>query len=60
MVETSDGANIVVKLVRDRDLYRTISTFYGSERARKFAARSIRNACPAFARTKNSRSSTRT
>jgi hypothetical protein len=35
MVETSDGANIVVKLVRDRDLYRTISTFYGSERARE-------------------------
>src|SRR5713101_671415 len=31
MAETSDGANIVVKLVRDRDLYRTISTFYGSE-----------------------------
>src|SRR3977135_4457271 len=30
MVETGDGANIVVKLVRDRDLYRTISTFYGS------------------------------
>ena len=35
MAETSDGANIVVKLVRDRDLYRTISTFYGSERARE-------------------------
>jgi len=60
MAETSDGANIVVKLVRDRDLYRTISTFYGSERAREFAPRSIRNACPAFARTKNSRSSTPT
>jgi DUF2927 family protein len=35
MAETSDSANIVVKLVRDRDLYRTISTFYGSERARE-------------------------
>src|SRR6202022_2243437 len=35
MAETSDGANILVKLVRDRDLYRTISTFYGSERARE-------------------------
>jgi hypothetical protein len=35
MAETSDGANIVVKLVRDRDLYRTITTFYGSERARE-------------------------
>jgi Protein of unknown function (DUF2927) len=35
MAETSDGANVVVKLVRDRDLYRTISTFYGSDRARE-------------------------
>ena len=34
MAETSDGANVMVKLVRDRDLFRTISTFYGSERAR--------------------------
>ena len=25
----SDDANVVVKLVRDRDLYRTIATFYG-------------------------------
>src|SRR6266478_2218621 len=33
MAETSDGANVTVKLVRDRDLFRTISTFYGSERA---------------------------
>ena len=35
MAETSDGANVLVKLVRDRDLYRTITTFYGSERARE-------------------------
>jgi hypothetical protein len=35
MVEMNEGANVVVKLVRDRDLYRTISTFYGSERARE-------------------------
>jgi len=35
MAETSDGANIVVKLVRDRDLSRTITTFYGSERSRE-------------------------
>src|SRR3954454_22347543 len=28
MAENSDGANVVVKLVRDRDLFRTISTFY--------------------------------
>src|SRR3954463_534880 len=35
MADSSDGANVVVKLVRDRDLYRTISTFYGTERARE-------------------------
>ena len=33
MTATSDGANVLVKLVRDRDLFRTISAFYGSERA---------------------------
>ncbi len=35
MAESSDGANVLVKLVRDRDLFRTISTFYGGERARE-------------------------
>jgi Protein of unknown function (DUF2927) len=35
MAESSDEANVLVKLVRDRDLNRTISTFYGSERARE-------------------------
>jgi hypothetical protein len=35
MADTGDGANVLVKLVRDRDLYRTITTFYGSERARE-------------------------
>ena len=35
MVDSGDGANVVVKLVRDRDLFRTISTFYGSDRARE-------------------------
>jgi hypothetical protein len=35
MAETGDGANVLVKLVRDRDLFRTISTFYGSERGRE-------------------------
>ena len=35
MAEASDGANILVKLVRDRDLYRTITALYGSERARE-------------------------
>src|SRR4051794_15524096 len=29
MSETSEDANVVVKLVRDRDLYRTITTSYG-------------------------------
>jgi hypothetical protein len=33
MADTSDDANVAVKLVRDRDLYRTISTFYGTDRA---------------------------
>src|SRR5712672_1762646 len=35
MAETSGGANVLVKLVRDRDLNRTISSFYGIERARE-------------------------
>jgi hypothetical protein len=35
MSDTSEGANVLVKLVRDRDLFRTITTFYGSERARE-------------------------
>jgi hypothetical protein len=35
MAATSDAANILVKLVRDRDLDRTIARFYGRERARE-------------------------
>src|SRR3954454_172849 len=35
MTDNGEGANVLVKLVRDRDLYRTITTFYGSERARE-------------------------
>jgi hypothetical protein len=35
MAETSEAANVVVKLVRDRDLYRTIAASYGNERARE-------------------------
>ena len=35
MADNSDSANVVVKLVRDRDLYRTITSFYGSERAKE-------------------------
>src|SRR6202165_318805 len=35
MADTGDGANVLVKLVRDRDLFRTISRFYGGERARE-------------------------
>ena len=33
MAENNEDANVLVKLVRDRDLNRTITTFYGSERA---------------------------
>ena len=35
MADSVDDANVQVKLVRDRDLQRTISTFYGSERAKE-------------------------
>jgi hypothetical protein len=35
MAETLEDANVQVKLVRDRDLQRTIATFYGSERAKE-------------------------
>ncbi len=35
MTANNDEANVLVKLVRDRDLNRTIATFYGSERARE-------------------------
>jgi hypothetical protein len=35
MADSSDGANVVVTLVRDRDLFRTIRSFYGEERARE-------------------------
>ena len=38
MADSSAGATILVKLVRDRDLYRTITAFYGSERAREIRA----------------------
>jgi hypothetical protein len=34
MTETSADANVVVKLVRDRDLFRAITHSYGSDRAR--------------------------
>ena len=35
MTDDSDAANLQVKMVRDRDLDRTITSFYGSERARE-------------------------
>ena len=35
MAEAVEDANVQVKLVRDRDLQRTIATFYGSERAKE-------------------------
>jgi hypothetical protein len=33
MVDSGGDANVTVKLVRDRDLYRTITSFYGIDRA---------------------------
>ena len=35
MAGSNEDANVQVKLVRDRDLYSTIATFYGNERARE-------------------------
>jgi hypothetical protein len=35
MAGSNEDANVKVKLVRDRDLYRTMATFYGRERARE-------------------------
>jgi len=35
MTDNNENANVLVKLVRDRDLFRTITTFYGGERARE-------------------------
>jgi hypothetical protein len=34
MVETAEEANVTVKLVRDRELYRTIASLYGNDRAK--------------------------
>ncbi len=38
MANATDDANVLVRLVRDRDLNRTISTFYGTERAHEIKA----------------------
>ena len=35
MADASEGANVQVTLVRDRDLFRTVKSFYGEERARE-------------------------
>jgi hypothetical protein len=35
MTDNNEAANVLVKLVRDRDLFRTITTFYGGERAKE-------------------------
>ncbi|MEA2888392.1 MAG: hypothetical protein QOD11_2752 [Bradyrhizobium sp.] len=35
MADSSESANVIVKLVRDRDLNRTIGAFYGTDRARE-------------------------
>jgi hypothetical protein len=37
MAQNKESANVVVTLVRDRDLFRTIATFYGGERAREIS-----------------------
>jgi hypothetical protein len=38
MADSRDSANVIVNLVRDRDLSRTIATLYGTERAREIRA----------------------
>jgi hypothetical protein len=38
MASSRDEANVIVNLVRDRDLSRTITSFYGSERAKEIRA----------------------
>jgi len=38
MAASSEEANVIVNLVRDRDLSRTITSFYGSERAKEIRA----------------------
>jgi hypothetical protein len=38
VTDSSNAANVVVRLVRDRDLFRTISSSYGAERAREIRA----------------------
>jgi hypothetical protein len=35
MIDSSEAANLRVKLVRDHDLFRTISSFYGVDKARE-------------------------
>lgn len=35
MTDNSEAANVRVKLVRDRDLYKTLSAFYGADKARE-------------------------
>ncbi|OPY95503.1 hypothetical protein A5906_07910 [Bradyrhizobium sacchari] len=35
MIDSSEAANVRVKLVRDRDLFRTLTSFYGLEKARE-------------------------
>jgi hypothetical protein len=38
MADSRDAANVIVNLVRDRDLSRSIATFYGNDRAREIRA----------------------
>ena len=57
MTDSGEDANVTVKLVRDRDLYRTIARPMAASAPARSRLRSIRNACPASARTSTSRSS---
>ena len=60
VTDNSEDANVLVTLVRDRDLYRTITASTAASARARSGPRSTRNACRAFARATNSRSSTPT
>jgi hypothetical protein len=53
MAESGDAANISVKLVRDRDLDRTIADAYGKERAREIKTSLDPQCLPGFRKNEN-------
>jgi Protein of unknown function (DUF2927) len=53
MAETSEAANVMVKLVRDRDLYRTIVASYGSQRAKEIRTSLDPQCLSGFAKNEN-------